>query len=112
MSRETVNTICASFPGAERSDPWGGGHDAWKVGGKMFASTGAVTPGVAVKTSSIEEAEHLEEMLGYPKAPYFHRSWVLIPFEAEEDALRHRIAASYDLIVAKLPKKTRDSLTD
>jgi hypothetical protein len=37
MSRELVNAICRTFPGAEMSDPWGGGHDAWKVGGKMFA---------------------------------------------------------------------------
>ena len=37
MSREIVNAICRAFPGAEVSDPWGGGHDAWKVGGKMFA---------------------------------------------------------------------------
>ena len=32
MSRDTVNAICETFPGAELSDPWGGGHDAWKVG--------------------------------------------------------------------------------
>jgi hypothetical protein len=27
MSRELVNAICRTFPGAEVSDPWGGGHD-------------------------------------------------------------------------------------
>jgi predicted DNA-binding protein (MmcQ/YjbR family) len=59
MSRETVNSICEAFPGAEVSDPWGGGHDAWKVGGKMFASIGAITPGVAVKTDSIDTASML-----------------------------------------------------
>ena len=42
MSREYVNSICAELPGAELSDPWGGGHDAWKVGGKMFACVGSV----------------------------------------------------------------------
>ena len=45
MSRDLVNAICAGFPGAEVSDPWGGGHDAWKVGGKMFACVGAVIRG-------------------------------------------------------------------
>jgi hypothetical protein len=35
MSREIVNAICRTFPGVEVSDPWGGGHDAWKVGGKI-----------------------------------------------------------------------------
>jgi hypothetical protein len=33
MSRKIMNAICSTFPGAEMSDPWGGGHDAWKVGG-------------------------------------------------------------------------------
>jgi len=37
MSRKLVNAVCQTFPGATVSDPWGGGHDAWKVGGKMFA---------------------------------------------------------------------------
>ena len=69
MSRETVNTICATLPGADCSDPWGGGHDAWKVGGKMFASIGVKGDGVAVKCASIDEALHLEDMFGWPKAP-------------------------------------------
>ena len=56
MSRDFVNSYCATLPGAEVSDPWGGGHDCWKVGGKMFASIGAITPAVAVKTADIETA--------------------------------------------------------
>ena len=47
MSRRLVTAICRKFPGAEVSDPWGGGHDDWKVGGKMFACIGAVMPGVS-----------------------------------------------------------------
>ena len=110
MSRETVNALCAALPGAEVSDPWGGGHDAWKIGGKMFASIGAVTPGVAVKCASVDEAEHLEDMFGWPKAPYFHRSWVLIPWETAEDELRHRIERSYALVRASLTKKVQAGL--
>ena len=79
MSRDLVNSICKDFPGAEVSDPWGGGHDAWKVGGKMFACIGAVTPGVSVKTDSIETAEMLIDAGVGVKAPYFHRSWVNLP---------------------------------
>jgi hypothetical protein len=59
LSRALVNAICRTFPGAQVSDPWGGGHDAWKVGGKMFAYIGAVMPGVSVKTDSIDTAEML-----------------------------------------------------
>ena len=111
MSREVVNSICVTFPGAEVSDPWGGGHDAWKIGGKMFASIGAVMPGVAVKTDSVETAAMLIEMGAGTKAPYFHASWVLLPWDkVDDDEIRHRIRVSYDTIRAKLPKKVQAAL--
>lgn len=110
MSRASVNAICAALPGAEVSDPWGGGHDCWKVGGKMFAVTGAVAPTVSVKTDGIETAELLVETGIAQRAPYFHRSWVALPLDAAEDELRHRIEASYRLIRAALPKKVQAAL--
>jgi hypothetical protein len=73
MSREIVNAICRTFPGAAVSAPWCGGHDAWKVGGKMLACIGAVTPGVSVKTDSVETAQMLIDTGVGVKAPYFHR---------------------------------------
>ncbi|NBC96734.1 MAG: MmcQ/YjbR family DNA-binding protein [Deinococcus-Thermus bacterium] len=111
MDRASVNRICAAFPGAERSDPWGGGHDAWKVGGRMFACIGSEGRGVAVKTPDIETAAMLIEVGVAERAPYFHRSWVLLPFGATDaDEARHRLAVSYDLIRAKLPKRLRAEL--
>ena len=110
MSRELVNSICRTFPGAEVSDPWGGGHDAWKVGGKMFACIGAVMPGVSVKTDSIDTAEMLIDAGIGVKAPYFHASWVNLPWETPEDELNYRLAASYRLVRGKLPKKVQASL--
>ena len=86
MDRAGVNAICAAFPGAEVSDPWGGGHDAWKVGGKMFACIGAMGQGVSVKTDSVETAQLVIEAGHGIKAPYFHRSWVLLPWGLVEDA--------------------------
>jgi predicted DNA-binding protein (MmcQ/YjbR family) len=110
MSRERINAICSAFPGAEWSDPWGGGHDAWKVGGKMFACIGAATPGVSVKTDSIETAAMLIEVGAAVRAPYFHSSWVNLPFDAPEDVLSHRISESYRLIHLSLPRKLREAL--
>ena len=110
MSREKVNGICCGFPGAEVSDPWGGGHDAWKVGGKMFACIGAIMPGVSVKTASIEVAELLIEAGIGIKAPYFHRSWINLPWETPEDELRLRLAASYKVVRGALPKKFQSTL--
>ena len=110
MSREIVNCICATLPGAEVSDPWGGGHDAWKVGGKMFASRGALQTGTSVKTGGIETAEMLIAAGVGQKAPYFHRSWVMLPDGTDEGELRHRIEASYAIVRAGLPKKVQAAL--
>jgi predicted DNA-binding protein (MmcQ/YjbR family) len=89
MSRKLVNAICRTFPGAEVSDPWGGGHDAWKVGSKMFACIGAVMPGVSVKTDSIETAQMLIDAGVGVNAPYFHRSWINLPWGTSWEELRH-----------------------
>ena len=110
MSRDRVNEICRAFPGAEVSDPWGGGHDAWKVGGKMFACIGSVTPGVSVMTDSTETAEIIIVFGAGRKAPYFHRSWINIPSDLPEEELRHRLAESYRIVRSGLTKKAQASL--
>jgi len=110
LLRQRLSAICAELPGAEVSDPWGGGHDAWKVGGKMFACVGAVTPGLSLKTPDVETATMLIEAGVAQKAKYFHRSWVHLPDGVEEDELRHRVLVSYDTIRAALPKRTQAAL--
>lgn len=76
----------------------------------MFASVGVRADGVAVKCASTQDALHLEDMFGWPKAPYFHRSWVLVPWDAGSDELRHRIETSYGLIRQGLTKKAQNAL--
>ena len=110
MTRARVTAICEALPGATVSDPWGGGHDAWKVGGKMFASVGAVSPGVSVKTDSVETAEMLIAAGVGTKAPYFHRSWVHLPDTVPDDELRHRIEASYRIVRGGLPRRLQAAL--
>jgi predicted DNA-binding protein (MmcQ/YjbR family) len=110
MTRARVNSICATFPGADVSDPWGGGHDAWKVGGKMFACIGAIQTGVAVKTDSVETAQMLIDAGVGQKAPYFHRSWIYLPETADTDELQHRLVTSYQIIRAGLSKKLQATL--
>ena len=110
MSRQTVTAICAALPGAQVSDPWGGGHDAWKVGGKMFACIGSADDGVSVKTPDVETARMLIDAGVAQKAPYFHRSWVRLPWGTDPDELRHRLHGSYDLIRAGLTKKAQGQL--
>lgn len=108
--RARVAALCAPLPGAGCSDPWGGGHDAWKVGGKMFACIGAMSPGVSVKCRDVETATMLKEAGIAGHARYFHKSWVHLPETTPEDELRHRLLTSYDLIRAGLPAALRKSL--
>ena len=76
----------------------------------MFACIGAVTPGVSVKTDSIETAEMLIEFGAGRKAPYFHRSWINIPSDLPEEEPRHRLAESYRIVRSGLTKKAQASL--
>ena len=111
MSRDRVNEICRAFPGAEVSDPWGGGHDAWKVGGKMFASIGAMGTGVSVKCPDVETADMLKDAGVAEKAAYFHKSWVHLPFgPTSDEEFLHRLRVSYDTIRSSLPKKVQAAL--
>ena len=110
--RAVLEAICKTLPGAEVSDPWGGGHDAWKVGGKLFACVGAMQPGVAVKSADIETATMLIEAGVATKAPYFHRSWVLLPVDVDTGELQHRVVTSYDLVRSKLTKKAQSALPE
>ena len=112
MTRALVNTHAATLPGATHSDPWGGGHDAWKVGGKLFAVVGAMEDnGLSVKCADIETAALLIEMGRARPAPYFHKSWVRIPWGLVDEAeMRERIDISYALIRRGLTRKVQAAL--
>jgi len=107
--RDAANAHCASLPGADHSDPWGGGHDAWKVGSKLFAVQG-VNPGLSVKCADIETAQMLIEAGIGQKAAYFHRSWAFLPEDTPLNEMRHRVLSSYDTIRATLTKKAQAAL--
>ena len=65
---------------------------------------------LTVITDSIETAEMLIEAGVGVKAPYFHRSWINLPWGTSEDELRHRLRASYRLVRASLTKKVQAQL--
>ncbi len=112
MSRQLVNQHCATLPGATVSDPWGGGHDCWKVGGKMFAVTGAMADhGVSVKCADMDTAALLIDMGRGMRAPYLHKSWIRLPWGLIPDAeLIERLTISYQIIRQALPKKVQAGL--
>ncbi len=86
-----------------------------KVAGKMFlilALDGETLDGVVFKCTP-DEFDELTEIDGIAQAPYCaKRMWVRV---GDLDALpaaelHRRIRRSYDLVVAKLPKKVRATL--
>ena len=112
MARKDVNSHCATMPGAEVSDPWGGGHDCWKVGGKMFALMGTMNLGVSIKCSDPSEAAMLIDLGRAERAPYLTRgSWVLVHWGAmDADELQARLTRSYLTVRRGLPKRVQAGL--
>lgn len=111
MTRALINAHCATLAGALVSDPWGGGHNAWKVGGKMFAVVGVMGDGVSVKCADANTALLLIDMGHALRAPYFHASWVRVPWGLVSDfEICERLTLSYQIIRSGLPKKVQTSL--
>lgn len=112
MTRDDVNAHCAKMPGAEVSDPWGGGHDCWKVGGKMFALMGVMNYGVSLKCQDASEAAMLVDLGRAERAPYLARGgWVLVRWGAmDEDELAGRLMRSYVTVRRSLPKRIQANL--
>ena len=87
----------------------------YKVAGKMFliiALDGETIEGVVFKCTP-EEFDELTDIDGITQAPYCaKRHWVRVGDLAALPAaeLQRRIRRSYDLVVAKLPKKTQAAL--
>ena len=113
MNIEWVRKFCLSLPHTTEKVQWGSDL-LFKVGGKIYA---AVVLDVAPVWMSFkctpEEFAELVERPGIIPAPYSARyHWVALE---NEDALqaaeiKQLIRRSYDLVFAKLPKKTQAEL--
>ncbi|MBZ0129083.1 MAG: MmcQ/YjbR family DNA-binding protein [Rhodobacteraceae bacterium] len=112
MTVDEINAFCAGLPGAEWSDPWGGGHNVWKVGDKSFIFLGAVETGVTVKCDHPDTAQMLIEVGRGTKPRYLTRGGWIHFAEGALDAgeMRERITTSYRTVRASLPKGVQKSL--
>jgi predicted DNA-binding protein (MmcQ/YjbR family) len=114
MNVDSLREICLSFPGATEQIQWGNDL-VFKVGGKMFAVTPLEpAPVVLSFKASPEHFAELTERSDIIPAPYLARAqWVALQtrdaLPAEE--LARLLRESYDLVLAKLPKKTLDALS-
>ena len=114
MNAEWVRKVCLSFPGAFEQVVWEGDL-TFKVAGKMFAHTVLEVAPVwlSFKTSPENFAE-LTERPGIVPAPYLARAqWIALETKdaVPPDELDRLLRESYDLVVAKLPAKTRAGLS-
>ncbi len=113
MNVEWVRELCLSFPHATEKISWG--HDlTFRVNDKIFAVTVLEPAPVWLSFKCTPETfAELTERMGIIPAPYMARAkWVAL--ETKEalatDELRKLLRESYDLVFAKLPKKTREAL--
>jgi predicted DNA-binding protein (MmcQ/YjbR family) len=113
MDVDQLRKVCLAFPGATEQIQWGDDL-LFKVGGKMFAITPLIPAPVCLSFKvTPENFVELTERPGIIPAPYLARAkWVALESRdaLSPSELAALLRASYDLVVAKLPRKTRESL--
>jgi predicted DNA-binding protein (MmcQ/YjbR family) len=114
MDVDWLRKLCLSFPGTTEQIQWG--YDLlFKVGGKMYAVTPLEPAPVCLSfKASPEKFAELTERQHIIPAPYLARAqWVALQ---TRDALRMEELAgllreSYEMVLAKLPKKMREMIS-
>jgi predicted DNA-binding protein (MmcQ/YjbR family) len=111
MNIQKLQDFCRGIPGATEDIKWGD-HLVFSVGKKMFAVFGAEGGLLAFKASD-DKFEPLTRRKGIIPAPYAARyGWVSV---LERGALtdaeaKARVRTSYELVLAKLPKRLREQI--
>jgi predicted DNA-binding protein (MmcQ/YjbR family) len=113
MTRDELVAYCLAKVGAEETYPWGEAELVAKVGGKAFAFIGLDGGTVSVKCG--RDAEQAAEWRDrYPSAitisHYTGRyGWNTVDWTGPvpDEEVRELLDASYDAVVAALPKSRR-----
>jgi predicted DNA-binding protein (MmcQ/YjbR family) len=113
MDIDDLRRLCLAFPGATEHVQWG--HNlVFKVRGKMFAVTPLEPTSVWLSFKLTQEQfEEYTERAGIIPAPYLARaSWIAVESSTilPTPELASLLRGSYDLVVAKLSRKLRESL--
>jgi len=114
MDIEWLRKLCLSFPRVTEEEVWDNDL-TFKVAGKMFAHSVLIPAPVWLSfKASPESFAELTERVGIIPAPYLARAkWVALETKdaLSPDELALLIRASYDMVVAKLPRRVQASLT-
>ena len=112
MNFDSIRTYCLSLKNATEDIQWG--NDLlFRIAGKIFAGMNLDPPHQLSFKCTPEKFDELIEVEGIIPAPYMARNkWVMLErLEALSDAeLKRLIRNSYEMIFAKLPKKTQMEL--
>jgi predicted DNA-binding protein (MmcQ/YjbR family) len=106
MNVDAIREYCLSFPRATEKLQWGD-NLCFKIGGKIFAIMGLDNPRLCFKCTPETFAELIEREYIRP-APHVGRyKWVMLDrLDAVQwDELQELIEQSYEMVVAKAPKK-------
>lgn len=119
MDAERLREFLLKLPHVEETMQWGANLVFWvgdkAIGGKMFALANLDNDGKGVLSfhAGAERYNELLENEGVIPAPYMARifwvsleRWDALP----ERELKELVARAYELVFAKLPKRTKDAL--
>lgn len=114
MDVEWVRKLCRSFPHTTEHVQWGADL-VFKVGGKMYAVMPLEPAPVCLSFKCTdEEFVTLTDRAGVIPAPYLARAkWIALENERAlaPSEVKRLLKQSYNLVLAKLPKKTREALS-
>ena len=105
-----VHAICAGFPGATRSYPFGEGTAVYKVGGKVFALTQDMPTSINLKAEPVDVTGLVDTYDAVERGYHMNKKrWVTVQLDGSLPAglVAELIEDSYDLIVDKLPARDR-----
>jgi predicted DNA-binding protein (MmcQ/YjbR family) len=113
MDVEWVRQYCLKLPHTTQTVQWGN-HLVFKVGGKIYAivSLEPAEYSMSFKCSA-EDFADLTERPGIDPAPYLARAqWVALENDnvMPRQELKALLRSAYQLVFAKLPKKTQVAL--
>jgi len=113
MNVDWIRDLCLSFPQTTEQVQWGDVL-VFKVAGKIHALTALIPARTWLSfKASPERFAELTERPGIIPAPYLARAkWVALETKdaLPPDELALLLRESYDMVVAKLPRKTRETL--
>jgi predicted DNA-binding protein (MmcQ/YjbR family) len=112
MNVDQLRKLCLSFPGATEQIQWCDDL-LFKVGGKMFAVTRLEPAKVWLSLkANPENFAELTERPGVIPAPYLARAkWIALESQdaLPDPEIAQLVRESYELVLAKLPRKSRET---